>query len=121
MRILIIDDEEFFAKTISSFLNQNIHADVNYVISSVQALKVLQEEKYDIIISDIRLPDSMYGELLLQISDLNPKQAFIVMSAYEIPNTILNKEEINIIASFEKPFDMHELQNILSSYVGEKN
>ena len=116
MKILIVEDEEFFAESLTKFLSQDHLICVKNVSSATTAMKVVKDENYDLIICDLRLPDLNGEELIKKIAQKNPAQNFYIMSAYEIPELKLKSLGINIIKCFEKPFDMSDMKNSIINF-----
>ena len=110
MKILVIDDEEFFAQTLTRLLSKGQSHEVTYVTSAKDALDIINRIKYDLIICDLRLPDDNDGGLIMKISSIIPEQDFFIISAYEIPKHLLENKELNIRAYFEKPFDVQDME-----------
>ena len=110
MKILVIDDEEFFAQTLTQLLGKSQAHEVTYVTSAKDALDIINRIKYELIICDLRLPDDNDGGLIMKISSIIPEQDFFIISAYEIPKHLLENKELNIRAYFEKPFDVQDME-----------
>ncbi|MEE9119213.1 MAG: response regulator, partial [Calditrichia bacterium] len=107
MKILIIDDEEFFIENLAQYLKKKISAEISYVSRAEKALQLLQNDRFDLVVCDLNLPDQSEGELVLSINKINPQQRFIVISAIsekEMPKCLMDNKNLDIVAYFEKPF-----------------
>ena len=114
MKILIIDDEEFFIENLAQYLKKKISAEISYVSRTEKALQLLQNDRFDLIVCDLNLPDQSEGELVLSINKINPHQRFIVISAIsekEMPKCLMDNKNLDIVAYFEKPFNMESIKN----------
>lgn len=114
MKILIIDDEEFFIENLAQYLEKKIPAEVSYLTCAEKALHKLRQEKFDLIICDLNLPDQSEGEMVLSINKISPQQLFIVISAIsekEMPKCLMDNKNLDIVAYFEKPFNMESIKN----------
>jgi DNA-binding NtrC family response regulator len=114
MKILIIDDEEFFIENLAEYLRKKIPAEISYVSRAEQALQRLKKERFELVICDLNLPDQAEGELVVSINKLNPHQQFIIISAIsenEMPKCIRENKNLNIKAYFEKPFNIVSITN----------
>ncbi len=107
-KILIVDDETSLCKVIEGFLSRK-----NYLAESAssahEALKKLETQHFDLVISDIVMPD-MDGISLMKtvISDM-PDISFIIMTAYSedyVYTDIINAGASDYVT---KPFEMREL------------
>ena len=87
-----------------------------------EALDLVKNRKYDLIISDLKLPGMYDGELVIEINKINPGQIFFITSAFEIPGELFREKKINVAAYFEKPFDMdimyRQLQKVMRGIEG---
>lgn len=112
--ILVVDDEEDLTWSISRTLQRNGHVfDVRCVSSGEAALRLLQQQRFDLIISDIRLPGISGIELLEQVNRTWPATRVIVMTAFG--TEILQNEVLRLGAPFyiEKPFDLRLLRKLV--------
>src|SRR5579872_5851652 len=83
-RVLIVDDEAAWRRTLVGYLQQNDYI-CDAVESVPQALKMLSAAVYHIIVLDIRLPNNAEGIDLLQELDrrgLKEATKVIILSGY---------------------------------------
>ena len=114
MKILIIDDEEFFIENLAQYLKKEIPAEISYISRAEEALILLEKEKFDLVICDQNLPHQVEGELVLKIHQLVPHQKFIIISViaeHELPKSIRENKKLQIVAYFEKPFNIVLIKN----------
>lgn len=121
MKILVIDDEEFFAQTLTQLLGKSQSHEVTYVTSAKDALDIINRIKYDLIICDLRLPDDSNGGLIMKINTIIPEQEFFIISAYEIPKHLRDNKELNIRAYFEKPFNVQDMEVKINDLIFPKS
>jgi len=124
MKILIIDDEEFFIENLAQYLKKKIPAQISYVSRAEEALLLLEKERFDLVVCDLNLPDQSEGELVLSINNLNPDQQFIIISAIseqEMPKCLRENKNLNIEAYFEKPFNIVSIKNEILSIKKVRN
>jgi len=82
-RLLIIDDEASLCQMLEIAFRKEGHS-VETVSSARVALKKIESQVYDLIISDIRMPDLTGLDLLKRARDLRTTAAFILITA--VPN-----------------------------------
>ena len=114
MKILIIDDEEFLMENLAQYLEKKIPAQISCGSRAEQALQRLENNKFDLVICDLNLHDQSEGELVLSINKLKPHQPFIIISALsenEMPKCLRENKNLNIVAYFEKPFNIVSIKN----------
>jgi len=78
-RLLIVDDEESMRKLIKTVL-AGTGVESTVAASGYDALRILESEKYDAVISDLSMPGMSGMELLSEVRRLYPRTAFLVAS-----------------------------------------
>jgi DNA-binding response OmpR family regulator len=107
-RILVVDDDSLLAKTIDMCLSKRGH-NVKVFHNGASAVKYLFEERPDLMLVDIRLPDCegwFLAEILKKL-DLSQKVPMIVMSVLD-PDRV-KVADAKPCAYIQKPFDMGQL------------
>ena len=111
-KIVIVDDDTLLSKTIYMCLNKKGY-DVKVFYSGADAVRCLFEEKLDLLVLDIRLPDcdGWFIARLLERRQWAEKVPLIVISVLEPDRGKI--AEAKPYAYIQKPFDMgHLLQTI---------
>lgn len=107
-RILIADDEEQIIKALKRVLM--VDYQIYIALSARQALHILETEKIDMIISDIRMPEMDGYELLSRVKEDYPEVIRIVMSGWIDEKTIIRLFYHNIAKMcINKPWNNDEL------------
>lgn len=114
MKVLVLDDEEFLAENLCRFLGQMPEISVQYATSVKEAFQLMNEKAYDLIISDLKLPDESDESWVLKIPSVKPEHQIIFMSSYPIPRYIKENNELNIVGYFEKPFDVTKIIQLIN-------
>jgi len=121
LSILWVDDEESLLKLAKKILTKLGHK-ASIAISGYEALELLKNKKYDIIITDIGMPKMNGWQLIKEIKkqiDYSPK--IIVLTGW---GGEINKKEINnynIDGLLEKPVTIKQIQDIISKIMNENN
>ena len=79
MRILIVDDEVGLRNSLKELLQESY--DVETAEDGEQALKLIQEKSFEIVLSDLKMPKLDGLGLLAKIRELSPLTSFILMTA----------------------------------------
>ena len=80
-RILIVEDDISFGTMLKGwFIKNDYSAELRTKVSD--ATEMLSDEKFDLILSDLRLPDGDGTEILRWMKDNNKNMPFIVMTSY---------------------------------------
>jgi DNA-binding NtrC family response regulator len=113
MRILIVDDDWPMAKTLVDVLNlKGYRAEAAY--SGSQALEMVGEDRYDCVLSDIKMPGVNGVDLLRAIKAMRPHMPVVFMTAYASGSLVDEGFREGAIASFVKPLDINLLLWFLS-------
>ena len=110
--ILLVDDEPEVLNAISRVLRKDYK--ISKANGAHEALKLIADNEFDIILSDIRMPNMDGIELLTQIKRTNPEIARVLLSGYsdmDACQKAIEDEVASIILT--KPWDNFELKNIL--------
>jgi len=111
-RILIVDDDSLLAKTIDMCLRKKGY-DVKVFYEGADAVKYLFEEKPDLVLLDIRLPDcdGWFLAKLLEKLELAERVPLVVISVLEPDRGKV--AEAKPYAYIQKPFDMAQLMQVV--------
>jgi two-component system, NtrC family, response regulator HydG len=80
-KVLIVDDDVSFSLTLKTFLSRH-GFEPSEAFSSQKALENIALNRYDVILTDYRLPDKDGIELLKIIKEKSPSSLVILMTAY---------------------------------------
>ena len=121
-RILIVDDEEDLTWSISKGLLKDRNTfEVVCANSGKSALNLLAKNKYDLLVTDIRMPGGNGLTLLKKAKDLFPKTKVIVMTAYgsgEIKDVL---DRTLMYGYIEKPFEFKDLRDLIFRCLNENS
>jgi CheY-like chemotaxis protein len=79
-KILIVDDEQEVAELIEETLNQEDDFEAKAIFSSLEAIKLLEDNQYDLVITDVIMPDLNGIELTEHIFKHYPKTKVLACS-----------------------------------------
>jgi len=108
MRILIVEDDINLGKGLKSGLEQH-HYTVDWVKDGKEALNILQNERFDIVILDIGLPSLSGTEILKSIRAKNIDVPVLFLTAYDSIEDKVKGLDIGADDYLCKPFDLGEL------------
>ncbi len=112
--IVIVDDEEIILKSLFSILNLETDYEVVTFTIPVQALKHIEENEIDLIISDYLMPDMDGISFLAKVRELRPQVPRIILTGYaDKENAIKAINEVGLFQYIEKPWDNDDLLLII--------
>jgi DNA-binding NtrC family response regulator len=114
IRVLYVDDEPTLAKIAEMELG-HMGCQVTALTSSLMALELIQggQQEFDVVCSDISMPEMPGDELVRKIHRLRPDLPIVLITGYDRRLTASEAQRLNIIAFFQKPFSMEDLHNRL--------
>ena len=106
-RILVVDDEESICEALKEVLEYESYA-VTAVTRAEEALKLLADETFDVLISDIKMPEMDGMELLEQVRKLSDVPVIMITGHGDIDTAVsaLKKGAFDFIT---KPLDLNRL------------
>jgi DNA-binding NtrC family response regulator len=108
IRILVAEDEEIMRITVIDSLRAQ-GWQVDAAETGSQALEMIKQNSYQIILSDIRMP-GMDGETLLgEVKLLAPRTEVVMMTAHGSTSTAINCLKKGAADYLQKPFDLDDL------------
>jgi len=117
-RIFIVDDNILLTQTIDMCLSKRGH-DVKVFYSGADAVRCLFEERPDLLVLDVRLPDcdGWFLAKLLKKLEWAERVPLIVISALEPDRGKV--VEVKPYAYIKKPFDMGQLMQTVEMSLSE--
>jgi CheY-like chemotaxis protein len=112
--ILIVDDNPNMSSLLAEMLEVFDFASERAADGS-EALEKLQDGKFSMVITDMRMPNMTGLELCQQVKDRHPQLPVVLISGYSVSD--LNESEANIKPDgfLAKPFMMSDIEELLNS------
>lgn len=107
-KILLVEDDIPFCQMLESFLIRKSFA-VETSFSATEARSKLTTEKYDLILTDLRLPDDDGLSLLVEIKLRYPETPVILMTGYSDIGTAVKAIKGGAADYISKPFNPDEV------------
>jgi sigma-B regulation protein RsbU (phosphoserine phosphatase) len=107
-KILVVDDEEGIRRELSFILEDEGYA-ASTAGSGFEALAALKEERYDIVITDLMLPDLGGMEVLRRIKEDRPETMVVMITAHGSEEKAVEAMKLGADDYFPKPFDPEEM------------
>ncbi len=112
MKVLVVDDEKLKRMTLKDDLRESGY-DVIAVESPLIGLQLLQQEAYDVLVTDLRMP-KMHGiDFLKNVKKEHPHITVIVMTAYASVETAVEALRFGAYNYIKKPFSSDVLISML--------
>ena len=89
-RVLFVDDEVFVLDGLKRMLRRmRTQWEMDFVDSGESALQMMAQKEFDVIVSDMRMPNMNGAELLNEVKDLHPNTIRFILSGYSDKDLIL--------------------------------
>ena len=112
LTLLVVDDDEAVRSACCEAASV-----MGFVVSSTgceaEALASLQQQAVDLMLLDLKLPDSGGLDLLREVKALYPKTSVIVMTAYATVSSAVEALRSGARDYLTKPFSLRELGEVL--------
>lgn len=109
---MIVDDEQSYRQLLSLIFGSEGH-EVRTAENGREAVRLLQQEPADLIISDVRMPDMDGISLLRSARETSPDIGFVLMTAFATVETARDAFKLGADDFIQKPFDVEELKLIV--------
>lgn len=120
VKILIIEDDAAFNALLKTWLTKaGFRAEG--VLSAGEAMKAVQGQVYDIVLSDLRLPDTDGLTLLKWIRETSPDSAVFIMTGYADIQTAVQAIRLGAADYLEKPVDPVILREKIDEVLRKKD
>jgi DNA-binding NtrC family response regulator len=103
-RILVIDDEVDMLMLLRMIIEDNTDYEVDTTNNPSEALKIISEKDFSLIISDLKMPGMDGLELFDEINSIQPDIPFVVITAYGSIETSERALKKGIADFITKPF-----------------
>ncbi|MDR1644835.1 MAG: sigma-54 dependent transcriptional regulator [Tannerellaceae bacterium] len=117
--ILILEDDITFSLMLSTWLRKKA-SEVNCVTTVTDAKQKIETERYDLVLSDLRLPDGDGMELLRWIRARNKAIPFIMMTSYAEIATAVQSIKLGASDYIAKPLNPEELWKKINELVQKR-
>ena len=118
--ILIVDDNPSMRLALSESLD-SCGYNVETSDSGADALEKFQEDKFGVVITDMRMPKLGGIEVLREIKRKSPTTPVIVITGYGTVNTAVEAMKEGASDFIMKPFSVDHLESIVKKVVAEKD
>jgi two-component system response regulator PilR (NtrC family) len=107
-KILVVDDEKSIRDSLNMVLSDEGY-EVKSAADGAEALTLINDDNFDVIISDIKMPNIDGMELLDRSSKISPGTFYIIMTAYASVNTAVEALRHGAFDYLIKPVEFDDL------------
>lgn len=116
-KALVIDDEQIVLDSVSTLLrDEGFEVDVS--LDGREGLDWAIERKYDVVLTDIRMPDIGGMKVLRDVKRVNPALPVIMITGYASVESAVQAMKLGAAEYIEKPFEPEQLLEAVSRALG---
>jgi len=113
-RILFVDDEQNILDGLRLLLRPlRSQWDMAFAASGVEALKIMETESFDVVVSDMRMPGMDGAQLLAEVAGRSPETVRMILSGYSDQASVMRTVKL-AHQYLSKPCPAEELKNAVS-------
>jgi DNA-binding NtrC family response regulator len=107
--ILVVEDDPALREMLEELLRED-GLDVHAVAGADDALEALRETQFDLVLSDIQMPDMDGFELLEALRRVRPEARVILMTSFGSSTFVTRAMRGGALAYLSKPFSREQLE-----------
>ena len=116
--ILIVEDEAIMRESLRDWLT-----DAGYQVETAadgeEGLKMIEEQDFDLVLLDMRLPGKSGLQVLREAKAQKPQLKGIIITAYPSVETAVQAMKTGAIEYLPKPFELDDLDKLIKGTLGE--
>jgi two-component system response regulator PilR (NtrC family) len=118
-RTLVVDDERSIREFLSILLEQEGHQ-VTTADSVESGLACLADERFDLVICDLKLPDGTGLNVLEEARRRSLECEFIIITAHTTPQHAMESMRAGAAEYLSKPFNVDDLKTIINKLLARR-
>lgn len=119
-RIMIIDDEKIVGDMAKISLEEEGY-EVETFLNAKPAIKRLQEESFDVVVTDLKMKNIDGLEVLRTVKKLGPQTKVIMITAFANLDVAIEAIKEDVFDFFPKPVRIKELKASISKALEQKD
>ena len=119
-RILVVDNDADIRALLSELLSEEGY-EVTTASGGRQAISILDQDRFDLIITDIMMPEVNGMEVLLAARQIDPECPVIMITGYPSAETIERLTTLGASDYITKPFSADMIKQTVRKFLELKN
>lgn len=119
LNVLWVDDEEGILR-IAKRLMKKLGHNIDVASSANEAIELLKLSNYDLLISDVGMPDVNGFQLLRTIQGVYPNLKIVILSGWGSNFSEIEKTEYGISSILVKPVSKDQISDLINTLFGNK-
>lgn len=114
LRVLVVEDEALIRWAVAATLTDAGHTVVEAGDGAAALRAMVESAPIDVVLMDLRLPDTNDLTLLSRIRHQSPSSAVVMMTAHGTPETEAEARALGVYDVMAKPFDVAQIQSVVT-------
>lgn len=113
MNVLVVDDEEIIRELVKENIEHIDHSlSVETAEDGKKALELTKSNKYDLIFTDIRMPNMTGIELIKELDKSDAPPPVVIISGF-VEDYVYELKYRNRLIIMKKPFDLSDIERVV--------
>ena len=117
-QVIVVEDDAELLEALTETLSTAGYG-VAHARDGVDALKILEQQRFDLLVSDIQMPNMDGHSLLKKVKELYSDLPVMLMTAYGSIQQAVDAMRDGAVDYMVKPFEAEVLVNMVSRYAGQ--
>ncbi len=119
-KVLVVDDEESIREFFEIMLKREGY-EVSAAANGAEALERVKRERFDLVISDLQMPEMSGMELLVAAREADPELLMIMITAFGSTETAVEAMKLGAYDYVQKPFKIDEVKIIIRQAIEKRS
>lgn len=115
-KILVVDDESTICDSVKKILSRKGY-DVANTLNAADAIERMKKEKFDLVITDLMMPQVSGMELLELVKKYYPEIDVLIITGYATIDSAVRATKLGALDYIQKPFTPNELTDRIQKAV----
>lgn len=115
-KVLVVEDNPNMSGLLADML-EVFDVESTSAADGLEALDIINDTDFGMVISDLRMPKMSGTELLLAVKDKYPGMPVVLISGYTVESADDETVSTRADGFLSKPFKMNELQEVLNKFM----
>ena len=111
-RLLVVDDEQSIREMFKILLEEDGY-EVDLVSDGKEAISKIESQPYDLVITDLMMPEVGGMEVLKRSKEISPNTLLIMMTAYATAESAVDAMKVGAYDYIMKPFKIDEVRLVI--------
>lgn len=120
VRILIVDDETDILRFLKRCLTRE-NCEVEIAEHPLKALEILGRGNFDLLITDLKMPEMDGLALLKKVKEISPAIEVILMTGFATVNTAVGSMKLGAFDYLSKPFNINEIREMVERAIQHRH